>query len=54
MADTTDFNFLVLSLQVQLVQSVIDGVTLLIDMEKRLEWGRGIEDLIPSAKSTQV
>ncbi|XP_031566167.1 creatine kinase B-type-like [Actinia tenebrosa] len=33
--------------EVELVQKVIDGVSLLIDMEKRLEKGKSIEDLIP-------
>ncbi|XP_033109819.1 creatine kinase U-type, mitochondrial-like [Anneissia japonica] len=33
--------------EVQLVQRVIDGVELLISMEKRLERGRSINDLIP-------
>lgn len=33
--------------EVELVQKVIDGVALLIDMEKRLEKGKSIEDLIP-------
>ena len=35
-------------LQVQLVQLVIDGVNLLIEMEKRLEKGRKIDDLLPA------
>jgi len=35
--------------EVQLVQLVVDGVNLLIDMEKRLEKGRKIDDLIPTA-----
>ena len=34
--------------QVHLVQDLIDGVELLIDMEKRLERHRSIEDLMPS------
>ncbi|EDO46975.1 predicted protein [Nematostella vectensis] len=33
--------------EVELVQKVIDGVNLLIDMEKRLENGKKIDDLIP-------
>jgi len=33
--------------EVHLVQNVIDGVNLLIDMEKRLEQGKSIDDLIP-------
>lgn len=36
--------------EVELVQGVIDGVNLLIDMEKRLEQGGSIDDLIPSQK----
>ncbi|XP_001639109.2 creatine kinase B-type isoform X2 [Nematostella vectensis] len=35
--------------EVQLVQKVIDGVSLLIQMEMRLERNRPIDDLIPSA-----
>ena len=37
-------------LQVQLLQLVIDGVNLLIDMEKRLEKGKKIDDLLPQNK----
>ena len=33
--------------EVELVQKVIDGVKLMIEMEKALEEGKGIEDLIP-------
>ena len=33
--------------EVELVQKVIDGVNLLIDMEKRLERNKSIDDLIP-------
>lgn len=33
--------------EVELVQTVIDGVNLLINMEKRLEKNKGIDDLIP-------
>jgi len=33
--------------EVQLVQSVIDGVNLLINIEKRLEKNKAIDDLIP-------
>ena len=33
--------------EVELVQRVIDGVNLLIEMEKRMERGKPIEDLIP-------
>lgn len=33
--------------EVEQVQGVIDGVTLLIDMEKKLEKGQSIDDLIP-------
>jgi creatine kinase len=35
--------------EVQLCQLVIDGVNLLIEMEKRLEKGKKIDDLIPKA-----
>jgi len=34
--------------EVELVQGVIDGVSLLIDMEKRLEKGESVDDLIPA------
>ena len=37
--------------EVELVQRVIDGVNLLIMMEKRLETSRPINDLIPLSKS---
>lgn len=33
--------------EVELVQTVIDGVNLLINIEKRLEKNKGIDDLIP-------
>ena len=33
--------------EVELVQSVIDGVNLLINIEKRLEKNKSIDDLIP-------
>ncbi len=33
--------------QVQLVQKVIDGVNTLVDLEKKLEKGRKIDDLLP-------
>ena len=36
--------------EVELVQKVIDGVNLLISMEKRLEAKRPINDLIPAAQ----
>lgn len=36
--------------EVELVQAVIDGVTLLIDMEKKLEKNESIEELIPTEK----
>lgn len=36
--------------EVQLVQWVVDGVNLLIEMEKRLEKGEKIDDLIPKEK----
>lgn len=39
--------------EVELVQKVIDGVTLLTVMEKRLETGRPINDLIPSSKKSE-
>jgi hypothetical protein len=35
---------------VHLVQTVVDGVSLLIDMEKQLEKGRSIDHLIPKKK----
>nr|BAG71436.1 creatine kinase Mt-CK4 [Molgula tectiformis] len=40
------------SSEVQQVQLVIDGVQCLIDMEKRLEDGKPIDDLIPKEKKT--
>jgi len=36
--------------EVQLVQGVVDGVNLLVEMEKRLEKGESIDDLIPAAQ----
>ncbi|KFP98305.1 Creatine kinase B-type [Haliaeetus albicilla] len=36
--------------EVELVQMVVDGVKLLIKMEKRLEKGQSIDDLIPAQK----
>lgn len=36
--------------EVELVQFVVDGVNLLIEMEKRLEGGKSIDDLIPKTK----
>ena len=36
--------------EVELVQFVIDGVNLLIEMEKRLEQKKSIDDLIPKKK----
>jgi len=36
--------------EVQLVQGVVTGVELLIEMEKRLESGDSIDDLIPTAE----
>ncbi|XP_018412114.1 PREDICTED: creatine kinase B-type isoform X2 [Nanorana parkeri] len=36
--------------EVELVQTVVDGVKLLVEMEKRLEKGQSIEDLIPPQK----
>ena len=33
--------------QVQLVQIVVDGINSLIEMEKRLEKGKKIDDLLP-------
>jgi len=36
--------------EVELVQIVIDGVDLLIEMEKRLQKGKKIDDLIPAVK----
>jgi len=38
------------SSEVAQVQCVIDGVKLLIDMEKRLEAGKSIDDLMPAQK----
>ncbi|XP_028252685.1 creatine kinase B-type [Parambassis ranga] len=36
--------------EVELVQMVVDGVNLLVDMEKRLEGGDSIDDLMPEQK----
>ena len=36
--------------EVELVQMVVDGVNLLVDMEKRLEAGESIDDMIPDQK----
>ena len=36
--------------EVELVQFVIDGVNLLVQMEKKLEKGESIDDLIPNRK----
>ena len=36
--------------EVELVQMVVDGVKLLVDMEKRLEKGQSIDDIMPAQK----
>lgn len=36
--------------EVELVQMVVDGVKLLIEMEQRLEQGQAIDDLMPAQK----
>ena len=36
--------------EVALVQMVVDGIKLLIEMEKRLEKGQSIDDLMPAQK----
>uniref|UniRef100_A0A672FMK5 creatine kinase n=1 Tax=Salarias fasciatus TaxID=181472 RepID=A0A672FMK5_SALFA len=36
--------------EVELVQMVVDGVKLLVEMEKRLEKGQSIDDLMPAPK----
>ncbi|KAF6129383.1 creatine kinase B [Phyllostomus discolor] len=36
--------------EVELVQMVVDGVKLLIEMEQRLEQGQAIDDLVPAQK----
>ncbi|XP_016070375.1 PREDICTED: creatine kinase B-type [Miniopterus natalensis] len=36
--------------EVELVQMVVDGVKLLVEMEQRLEQGQAIDDLIPAQK----
>ncbi|KAK1332235.1 hypothetical protein QTO34_006907 [Cnephaeus nilssonii] len=37
-------------LEVELVQMVVDGMKLLIEMEQRLEQGQAMDDLIPAQK----
>merc|ERR1712008_535390 len=39
--------------EVQLVQQLIDGINLIIEMEKRLESRRSIEDLMPEKLRTK-
>lgn len=36
--------------EVELVQMVVDGISLLVDMEKKLENGQSIDDMIPAQK----
>ncbi|CAK7319862.1 Creatine kinase B-type [Vulpes lagopus] len=36
--------------EVELVQMVVDGMKLLIEMEQRLEQGQAIDDLVPAQK----
>ena len=36
--------------EVQLLQWVVDGVKLLVEMEKQMEAGKPIDDLIPKEK----
>lgn len=36
--------------EVELVQMVVDGVNLLVEMEKHLEAGESIDDLMPEQK----
>lgn len=36
--------------EVELVQMVVDGVKLLVDMEKQLEAGESIDDMMPEQK----
>lgn len=36
--------------EVELVQMMVDGIKLLIEMEKKLEKGQSIDDLIPAQK----
>lgn len=36
--------------EVELIQMVVGGVKLLVEMEKRLEKGQAIDDLIPAEK----
>ncbi len=43
-----------LGIQVEFVQLVIDGLNKLIEMEKRLEEGKSIDDLIPPGPSHLV
>ena len=38
--------------EVELVQMVVDGVNLLVDMEKRLEAAESIDDLMPEQMGT--
>lgn len=41
--------------EVELVQSVVDGVKLLIEMEKKLEKGESIDSLMPANyKSAEI
>uniref|UniRef100_A0A4W3JIZ4 Creatine kinase M-type n=2 Tax=Callorhinchus milii TaxID=7868 RepID=A0A4W3JIZ4_CALMI len=40
--------------EVELVQMVVDGLKLLIEMEKRLEKGQSIDDLIPAPKNSNL
>ena len=41
---------IVFCVQVQLVQQVVDGVNLLVEMEKKLEKGESIDSLMPKKK----
>lgn len=36
--------------EVELVQMVVDGVNLLVEMEKQLEAGESIDDMMPEQK----
>lgn len=36
--------------EVDLVQMVVDGIKLLVEMEKKLEKGQSIDDLMPAQK----
>ena len=40
--------------EVELIQGVVDGVNLLVEMEKRLEKGASIDDLMPKGKQIQM